>query len=433
MSVGVYYCLAIASLAFLVDSLTLKFETYSNASQFGNLENLIGSLHNYGYRNTQLVVRDTGLTKGQRSLLSRYQNVKVVLPTYISSDTLRSVDAASEFANINGTLIERRSSGSLLYVDSIRKRFRLAIVIPLIRSQLNKVIKQLNMDGIFSPCQKRSDYVDLILYHNEAPLSSLEADLRQLGYNNKCYRTIRFLAADLTKEENQYPLGSAIMWKKLLLDDQTIGVSLRAYGYTHFFLLEPDTLPIRQFWLDTIVKQITDDCSEKLFFVTNWWMSGSIYRGSKPIGQHFLHINGNALYHLSSTFITYVNHVLRTYTLKSGMSLGYDLDLFLLLSDNTSLAKETWHKFRFSDFIQNCWHTGCPGCIQQNCTQFALDNPHTYLVHGDRLLEITVQKQNGDIAWILLICVILILIIVWRCRCCSYPINLRRSIRLYCK
>lgn len=421
--------LVVLSVAFLVQSLTIKFETSSNASQYQNLENLIGSLHNYAHKSIHLIVRDTGLTKSQQLLLKRYENVEVVLPTYTTSETTRLVDVRNEFISINGTLIERISDGNLLYVDSIRKRFLLAIVIPLIRSQLTHVTMQLNMSKTFLPCRKRFDSIDLIFYHNEASLSPLEEDLRQIEYVNKCYRSIHFLAGALSERENQYPLGSAIMWKKLLLDEQNNSVSLRTYGYTHFFLMEPDTLPIRQYWLDEIVKQITQDCSEESFFVTNWWMSGSIYRGSKPIGQHFLHINGNALYHLSSKFTDYVKQVLRDYTFRPDVTLGYDLDMFLLLFDNTDLAKQIWHKFRFSDFIQNCWHTGCPGCSQYNCTQFALGNPSTYLVHGCRLSKQTRNLQNNHRGGIAILCLFLIFMVSWRCRCYPCRLNLRRSIR----
>jgi hypothetical protein len=207
------------------------------------------------------------------------------------------------------------------------------------------------------------------------------------------------------------------MWQKLLLDDENNSLSLRAYGYTHFFLMEPDTRPIQQFWLDAIIDQITGGRNQKLYFSTNWWISGSIYRGSKLIGQRFLHINGNALYHLSANFIAYIQLFSQIYLSGNSPKNGYDLAMFSLLLDNHDLGKRLWHKFRFSDFIQNCWHTGCEGSDQLNNTQFILNNPHTYLIHGGFVKEeLTEQKPVNNIHPILLLCVVLNVIIL--CQYC---------------
>lgn len=411
---------------------TPKLQTATNASEFVYLENMIGSLHTWDTNQTQLIVRDKGMTSSQRLLLYRYENVEIASSAYVIEKHTQTIDVRTEFISVDGKLIHRKAGNHLNYIDSVRKRFRLAIVIPFIRTQLNKVLAQLNMTRTFLPCRQALDSTDLIFYHNEAQSSSLETIIHEQYQANKCFSNVRFLAADLTDKQNQYPLGSAFMWQKLIVDDPQNRVSLRSYGYTHFFLMEPDTQPIRQFWLDAIVQQITQDCSNK-FFTTNWWMSGSIYRGSKSIGLHFLHINGNALYHLSPKFIEYVKRLLYLCASKPGISLGYDLDIFSLLLENTDMAKEMWHKFKFSDFIQNCWQTGCPGCTEHNCTQFALDNPHTYLVHGGRILELNSMQENNHIKQILLLFMIVIMLIMCRNRYRGYRLNLKRAIRFIYK
>lgn len=57
--------------------------------------------------------------------------------------------------------------------------------------------------------------------------------------------------------------------------------------------------PIQSFWLYAIYDQIIEQRSDP-YFSTSWWILGSLYRGTKMIGSNYAHINGNALYQLSS-------------------------------------------------------------------------------------------------------------------------------------
>ncbi|CAF4289435.1 unnamed protein product, partial [Rotaria sordida] len=63
------------------------------------------------------------------------------------------INVKHEFFPINETLFSRYNNGKYNYIDSIRKRFYLAIVIPFIQSQFNKLIDQLNFEKIYSPCR----------------------------------------------------------------------------------------------------------------------------------------------------------------------------------------------------------------------------------------------------------------------------------------
>jgi hypothetical protein len=412
---GKHFLLAVAIVG-LFKPTAPSFETISNASQFVSLENLIGSLHHYASEDAQLFVRDMGLTNGQRLLLARYRNVQVIPATYKISENTRSIRVENELISFDDIFAERRANGDLLYVDSIRKQFRLAVIIPFIRSQVDHLTNHLSRSDIYLPCKSRYDSVDLIFYHNEALYSSLEAIVRQIKFVNKCYQNILFLAANLADHQNHYLIDTNSMWLQLLLETENSVVALRTLGYTHFFFMKLDTIPIRSFWLDAIVRQITGVYCEKSYCVTDWWMSGSIHGDSNPIDQRSLYINGNALYHLSSNFIAFVQLFSRTYLSKSDPLIGCDLAIFLFLFNNTILTKQLWHKFRFSDFIQNCGRSSCQGTTQYNEEQFVLNNPHTFLIHNSRLQKDKAIKEDYRFQWMLVLCIVLAVIILWSCR-----------------
>ena len=360
---------------------TLNFETSSDASEFIDLENLIGSFHTYAPKYARLMVRDMNLTNGQRKLLCRYENIEVVSAAYIQSTDVRKIDVHHEFIFDSNGLYSRNNKGKHIHIDLIRKQFYLAIVIPFTKSQLSRLLNQLNTHELYQPCRTRSDLIDLILYYNTKTPSSLKKHINQLSYLNRCYKSIRYFAADLPEKEDRHPIGSARMWQKLFINEQSNYLSLRAHGYTHFFLMEPDVRPIRSYWLDAIVEHITEGHNEELYIATQWWMVGSIYRGSLLIGNGFLHINGNALYHLSLSFIRFIENVSDEYPYDSEKSNGYDLNLFLYLFQHIDTAKRVWHKFQFTDLIQNCWKSSCKNMN----IDFIFNNPSTYLIHGHNI------------------------------------------------
>ncbi|CAM4933178.1 unnamed protein product [Rotaria socialis] len=305
------------------------------------------------------------------------------------------IHVKNEFFAKHKKLSIRSNNRKYNYIDSIRKQFHLAIVIPFIQSQINTLIHQLEFENIYSPCRSPFRSIDLIFYHNEQASSLLDYLIRQLNYEHRCFKNIRIFAANLSEEENPYPMGSAIMWKKLFLNEQLSNISLRHHGYTHFFLMEPDTRPIRQYWLDAIVEQIINSHTRESDISTQWWMTGSIYRGFESIGQNFFHINGNALYHLSSSFVQFIELFSKDFLTESQRALGYDLGLFLYLFKNIDEGKKIWHKFQFSDFIQNCWHTSC----NETNAEFLYENPNTYLIHGNRILQSPLTIST-ELEWI---------------------------------
>ncbi|CAF2104514.1 unnamed protein product [Rotaria magnacalcarata] len=379
----------------LVNSFVLQFETTCNSSEFMDLENLIGSLHRYAPNYGHLFVRNMGLTTGQQKLLKLYENIEIISSKHRQKGNISLINVKNEFFVNHKKLSNRPNNGKYNYIDSIRKQFRLAIVIPFIQSQFNTLIHQLNIENIYSPCRSPFKSIDLIFYHNEQPLSILDYLIRQLNYEHRCFKNIRIFAANLSEEENAYPIGSTIMWKKLFIDEHLSNISLRYHGYTHFFLMEPDTRPIRSYWLDAIVEQIINSHTRESYISTRWWMTGSVYRGFESIGQNAFHINGNALYHLSLSFVQFIELFLKDCRTESQRVLGYDLGLFLYLFKNIDEGKKFWHKFQFSDFIQNCWHTSC----NETNTEFLYENPNTYLIHGNRILQ-TSLTISTKLEWI---------------------------------
>jgi hypothetical protein len=371
---------------------TTTFSTVCNSSHFDYCENLIGSIHTYAPTNVKILVSDSGLTTGQRQLLSLYQNVKLIQLTN-SNIHGKLIDATDELFNYESerfiSRLDWKSPRPKLWphIDSIRKRTKLAVVVPIIRSQLMSFASQMNRSIIYTPCKSMTS-TDLILYHNEKSDSSLTRILLEMlhqydSITHKCYRSVRILATSLEGMNNTYLVGSGIMWRELI--DSNSKVSLYSLGYTHFFMMETDTWPVRSFWLEKIHQQISDGRRDQ-HFSTAWWMTGSVYRGSKQIGPGYIHINGNALYHLSSNLIAFVHYFWQIY--ERYHPTGYDYAItYLLMQDMRyqSIVKRTLHKFRYSDFIQNCWQTGC----YENKTQYLLDYPETFFIHGGKRSPVT--------------------------------------------
>ena len=100
---------------------TLNFETSSNASEFIDLENLIGSFHTYAPKYARLMVHNMNLTHGQRKLLCRYENIEVVSAAYIQSTDVRKIDVHHEFIFDSNGLYSRNNKGKYIHIDLIRK------------------------------------------------------------------------------------------------------------------------------------------------------------------------------------------------------------------------------------------------------------------------------------------------------------------------
>lgn len=418
----VFLFLALKLIFFLVNT-GESFDKIStlceDSSQFGQLENFIGSIHENAPSKVEIEVFFRNLSDWQLSILSSYENVRTFRVENISS---RNV--LTNFVSVNEELIdfdtkkfevrnEKVPIGNLWiwpFVESIRKRTRLAVVIPFIRRQLDSIGEQLNKSVDLKICRTKSKS-DLIFYHNENRKSSIEEKIRILiepfrSSIEKCFENVRILNVDLSDANDSYLFGSAMMWKSLIdLDDEQ---SLLRRSYTHFFLMEHDTRPIRPFWLDKIHQTISDGRKED-FFATNWWILGSSYRGLKNILTEHAHINGNAVYHLSSNFVEFVRFFWPIYL--ENLQLGYDYAATFYFSKDLRFSyvwRSIHFRFRYSDFIQNCWHTGC----LDDRTRFTRENPQTIFVHG-RTFESIEQNRSGLFVFYFLL-ILLFLVFVKR-------------------
>lgn len=394
-----FYLLLIYQIS-VIKSKEFRFETSSNASQFIDLENLIGSFHTHAPRSSQLFVRNMGLTDGQEKLLKLYENIRIIPSIYVHLKSIETINVDHEFILINNILSNRYNQKKYIFINFIRKKFFLAIVIPFIESQIKQLNTQLDLYKTYPPCRNSSKSIDLIFYSNSKTL-------HPFNYFHSCYQNIYHISTVLLESENHYPGGSAYMWKRLFIDDQNNSISLRSRGYTHFFIMEPDTRPIRSYWLDVIVEQITQGRDRESYHSTKWWMIGSIYRGTVPIERNFVHVNGNALYHLSYDFIEFIENVSVEFPYNSKISNGYDLDLFVYLFNHIDLAKKFWHKFQFSDFIQNCWHSGCNDTTEE----FINNNPNTYLIHGYEIQKNQHETSSKNLYYFILLGFILVILI----------------------
>eukprot|EP00326_Haptolina_ericina_P028413 CAMPEP_0181168778 /NCGR_PEP_ID=MMETSP1096-20121128/459_1 /TAXON_ID=156174 ORGANISM="Chrysochromulina ericina, Strain CCMP281" /NCGR_SAMPLE_ID=MMETSP1096 /ASSEMBLY_ACC=CAM_ASM_000453 /LENGTH=283 /DNA_ID=CAMNT_0023256185 /DNA_START=595 /DNA_END=1447 /DNA_ORIENTATION=+ len=115
-------------------------------------------------------------------------------------------------------------------------------------------------------------------------VAALEARLRTVKAG--CFGPVREVSANLTTQEDVYPLAANRMFYKLL---EGFFVLKR---HDYMLYMEVDTVPVRRLWLDAISMLIPP-------FSEPFWLKGSAPRND--VGRDNLHINGNALYNLRDT------------------------------------------------------------------------------------------------------------------------------------
>ena len=188
-----------------------------------------------------------------------------------------------------------------------------AVVRPFSPHDWQKLIKSFDAWDLHAPCdhEQSSVPVDLFLYYSrtfsKAPfrdtLASAVEALEQRPWR-KCFRYFKIIDAKLTEKEDIYDPSQ---FKTLQTWNQgpneqflRLFANLADAGYELFYLNEPDTEPLQSNWLaslDDIIK------AQSPFMVI-----GSTYSGSKwdafidelPLAM-VNHINGNAVYNVSST------------------------------------------------------------------------------------------------------------------------------------
>jgi len=176
----------------------------------------------------------------------------------------------------------------------------------------------------------------------------------------KCFKAIKFIYAELDETEDIYKKDEKYnntnwtngpnymffrLFKKKLLPN-----------YIEYFMyMEPDTIPIRSFWIDKIIRECRDE--------DTFWIKGSIYRGNEwdkyidKIDFRY-HINGNALYtYNNNNFKKFLDLVEKEYP----KEISYDVAIsnFIFNSKNWKITSKIFHKYRYSNFIENIGTIKC--------------------------------------------------------------------------
>ena len=153
------------------------------------------------------------------------------------------------------------------------------------------------------------------------------------------------------------------MFRRLFQDPM---IALLRKLTTHFFLMEPDCVPIRQFWGDRVHTLARSACAA---------MTGSVYYGDLDTALPYAaHVNGNALYDLRNQEFT--DLVLSS--IDTNSQEGYDAQLYMNLASPWEFYKtRKWmHLFGYTRVIMNFSAT------KYNATELRESIPEVFLVHA---------------------------------------------------
>nr|CAG4717791.1 unnamed protein product [Naegleria fowleri] len=166
---------------------------------------------------------------------------------------------------------------------------------------------------------------------------------------------------------------------------------LKNLGFDYFFLMEPDVVPIRDYWVERLVLEIQKNFHDGQ---SDFWQMGSLSRCPASYGEIGarldVHMNGNAVYYLQDPeFDRYIERMKNFYP--SGMSSvsvagcatgeiyegGYDHTLYRFRTHSNNWHEMKYHhKFLYTDIIQN-------RCEEvYDAWKLGINHPNTYLIHS---------------------------------------------------
>lgn len=255
----------------------------------------------------------------------------------------------------------------------------------------------------YSPCDENSSKFTASLMflqsgtEGEDVLDQLEMDIPEFPAISRCFSRVHYRFLNLPQSE--YNDGPPNMFREMIL-----GKYADQYDYVMQF--EPDMFPIRPLWLEKIYNETLDTAPFWVKGTVGMYhdlpdLEGGCMLGTKvnethaiqrtPLGTRLLHINGNALYSLSSAFREYVEEFFKwAETSKRGCNCPrhdrihcFSGSKHCIGSFDTSLAdyfflsgqrirEQTLVHYRYSPMVANSMDPQYfPGCIADD----------TYFVH----------------------------------------------------
>ena len=156
---------------------------------------------------------------------------------------------------------------------------RFAIVLPHIPGDESKILHTLNvLYKLHKPCNKKLP-IDLVLYSSKH--TNLE-NVQNIPIVKQCFKNTKILINPLTKEQDVYFHAPPLMWLNLMIGETKSGQFLRK-NYDYFMLMEPDVLPVQDFWLENLYNNHVLKNS-KVLKGEAWWVKGNIGIHTHPPG-----------------------------------------------------------------------------------------------------------------------------------------------------
>jgi hypothetical protein len=214
----------------------------------------------------------------------------------------------------------------------------------------------------------------------------LAAQWSALGQLRTCFvGGVHYLSANLTEQEDKYPIGTCLQFHRAL-------PLLRARGFDHWLLMEPDVLPIRGEWGVTVAELAVSNANCRSF-----WQAGSVpvFKDEKYDVLHLkdkrqykadTHLNGNSLYCLADMgfddFFMQVQRASR-HGFCGEMQYGYDFAMWKFRNHhrNRRYMNFRFSKFLISDFIANF------GEQPYDADLLRQEHPGLVLVHGKSVFD----------------------------------------------
>lgn len=311
---------------------------------------------------------------------------RATLVTFVKSMTVTETQTVTIASLITTTALSTITLGAPSGDASQDRLSHIVIPMALNPAQFGKLRRSFKHWNVNPPCVERSwpnrphvSSVTLTILVYGALADSAERQIQSIYWSlspvaRSCFAEFEIISAGLPVHTDTHFAGSQAMFEALINNTVSI-VDMR-----YVFWMEPDAVPIRADWLNTLDRACRTG--------ERFWVKGSALRHelnpeviTQRYGRDFLyHINGNALYnmHPDEYPAFYRNHILPYLQTKHARHMAFDLSLarFLLASENERIWRENAHRFHYTEIIQNRW--GENYSPVERAQQF----PNTCIIHG---------------------------------------------------